>query len=170
VCAFINAVEARRRIAVDANPDVKALAAPGVEAVVSADLSLPFVADGSLTHVFMSNFLEHLPNAEAVCELLRTVRAKLQPGGTVLILQPNFRYVKWAYFDFIDHRVVLTERSLAEALDQAGLRIVYLKKRFLPYTSKSRLPKSALFVRLYLALPILHRLLGQQSFVVAQLD
>lgn len=167
-CEFINAVKAARRIAVDANPEVKTAADRGVEAIVSSDLSLSFLPDASLTHVFMSNFLEHLDGPEAVCEVLTAVRRKLAPGGTALILQPNFRFVKWAYFDFLDHRVVLTERSLAEALAQAGLEIEYLKKRFLPYTSKSRIPKSPALVRLYLTLPPLQWLFGKQSFILAR--
>jgi hypothetical protein len=86
----------------------------------------------------------------------------------VLILQPNFRYVGPAYFDFIDHQVVLTDRSLVEALETTGFRVTYLKKRFLPYTAKSRLPKWPWLVRLYLHCPPLHWFFGQQTFVVAQ--
>ena len=39
--------------------------------------------------------------------------------------------------------------------------------RFLPYTTKSRLPQHPLLVRLYLRVPLAQRLLGKQAWVVA---
>ena len=116
----------------------------------------------------MSNFLEHLPDSETILNLLAVLKRKISVGGSVLILQPNFRFVGAAYFDFIDHRVILTEKSLIEALEVAGFSISYFRERFLPYTSKSRLPKFPSLVRLYLKFPLLWQLLGQQSFVVGQ--
>lgn len=47
-------------------------------------------------------------------------RERLEPGGTLLVLQPNFRLAPRRYFDFIDHQVILTDRSLVEALSVAG--------------------------------------------------
>ncbi len=166
-CHFINAVKARRRIALDANPAVRDSAASGVETLVTDNLSLDDLADESLDVVFVSNFLEHLVDSAAVIALLRAIRSKLRPGGRLLILQPNFRAIGAAYFDFIDHRVVLTDASLREALEVAGFRVERLIGRFLPYTSKSRLPKSPRLVRLYLKLPMLWRLFGGQAFAVA---
>ena len=69
----------------------------------------------------MSNYLEHLPSADAVIEQLRVARQLLRPGGRVIVLQPNIRLVGPRYWDFIDHRVALTEHSLEEAADLAGL-------------------------------------------------
>ncbi|PIY59787.1 SAM-dependent methyltransferase, partial [Candidatus Woesearchaeota archaeon CG_4_10_14_0_8_um_filter_47_5] len=40
--------------------------------------------------------------------------------------------------------------------------------KFLPYSTKSRLPKWPLFVRIYLALPLLQDIFGKQMFIVAQ--
>ena len=57
------------------------------------------------------------------------------------MLQPNIRLVGPRYWDFIDHRVALTDRSLLEAAELAGLRArVELVTRFLPYSTKGRLP------------------------------
>jgi SAM-dependent methyltransferase len=159
-------VSAARRIAFDGNPDVARHAVSGVEVIVSTDLLLPQIADGTLGHVFISNFLEHLPDAATALKLLQAVHRTLRPGGTVLILQPNFRFVGARYFDFIDHQLVLTEKSLAEALDVTGFRISHMVRRFLPYTAKSALPKHPLLVRTYLKLPILWRIFGGQTFVV----
>ena len=38
-----------------------------------------------------------------------------------LFLQPNFRLAYRRYFDFVDHRVILTDRSLVEGKRLAGL-------------------------------------------------
>lgn len=166
-CLFINEVRAARRMALDANPDVVKRAGPGVEAVVTTDLSLRELEDASVGHVFLSNFLEHLPDHRAVLALLATVRRKLEPGGTLLILQPNFRLEPRRYFDFVDHQVILTDVSLIEALEVVGYEIREVRARFLPFTSKSLLPRWPWLVSLYLRLPPAQWLLGKQSFLVA---
>jgi SAM-dependent methyltransferase len=167
-CLFINEVRAARRIAVDANPDLAEHAASGVEAIVSGDLSLPAVGDGTLGHAFVSNFLEHLADHLEVLRLLQTLYRKLRPGGSLLILQPNFRLEPRRYFDFLDHRVILTDASLVEALEVVGFRIEELRVRFLPFTSKSLLPKWEWLVGLYLRLRPVQWLAGKQTFVCAR--
>ncbi|HSB60475.1 MAG TPA: methyltransferase domain-containing protein [Vicinamibacteria bacterium] len=166
-CLFINEVRAARRLALDASPEVVNFAGPGVEAHVTSDLSLREVPDGGAGHVFVSNFLEHLPDYRAVLELLATIRRKLEPGGTLLVLQPNFRLVPRRYFDFIDHQLILTDRSLLEALSVTGFELRELRTRFLPYTSKSFLPKWPLAVSVYLRLRPLQWALAGQTFAVA---
>jgi SAM-dependent methyltransferase len=166
-CLFINEVRAARRIALDANPDVGKRAGPGVEAVVTTDLSLRELRDASLGHVFVSNFLEHLPDYRAVLAFLAAVFRKLEPGGTLLVLQPNFRLEPRRYFDFLDHQVALTDASLREALEVVGYEVREARPRFLPFTSKSRLPRWPWLVHAYLRLPPAQWLLGKQSFFVA---
>ena len=82
------------------------------------------------------------------------------------MLQPNIRFVGQHYWDFIDHHVALTERSLVEAAELAGLRTVKLVPRFLPYTTKGRLPSSPALVRAYLRFPPAWWLLGKQTLYV----
>jgi SAM-dependent methyltransferase len=117
---------------------------------------------------FMSNYLEHLPSSDAVIEQLRVVRQLLAPGGRAVVLQPNVRLVGGRYWDFIDHHVPLTERSLVEAGESVGLRTVKVITRFLPFTSKGALPRSQALVRLYLEVPLAWRLLGKQTLYVAE--
>lgn len=166
-CAFINEVRAARRIALDANPELPKLAAPGVETIVTDDLSLRQVPAGTIGHVFVSNFLEHLDDHIAVLRFLGAVHRVLKPGGSLLVLQPNFRLEPRRYFDFIDHRVILTDASLREGLEVAGFQVAEMRARFLPFTSKSRMPKWEWAVRLYLRLPPAQWLLGRQSFALA---
>ena len=100
---------------------------------------------------------------------LRGRRASsLRPGGRVIVLQPNIRLVGPRYWDFIDHKVALTERSLLEAAELAGLRTVELITRFLPYSTKGRLPASPRLVRAYLAFRPAWRLLGRQTLFVGE--
>jgi 2-polyprenyl-3-methyl-5-hydroxy-6-metoxy-1,4-benzoquinol methylase len=118
--------------------------------------------------VFTSNYLEHLSSPDQVIDQLRAVTHVLRPGGTVIVLQPNIRLVGGAYWDFIDHKVALTEHSLAEAAEIAGLRTTRVITRFLPYTTKSRLPQHPLAARLYLAFRPAWLVLGKQTLYFGQ--
>jgi ubiquinone/menaquinone biosynthesis C-methylase UbiE len=140
-------------------PQVRFIQANGLEL---ADL----VPADHFDVVFMSNYLEHLDSPEAVIEQLRVVHRLLQPGGRVIVLQPNISLVGQRYWDFIDHRVALTERSLVEAATLAGFRTEVVVRRFLPYTVKSRLPTHPLLVRAYLAFRPAWWFLGKQTLYV----
>lgn len=166
--SFITNISARERWASDVR-DTSAEMPQDVKFVCSDGLALRGAAPlGHFDRVFMSNYLEHLPSSEAVVEQLAVVRDLLAVGGQVIILQPNIRLTGAAYWDFIDHHTALTERSLAEAALTAGLEPVKTITRFLPYTTKSRLPQSAWLVRAYLALPLAWRLLGKQTLFIAE--
>jgi SAM-dependent methyltransferase len=117
---------------------------------------------------FMSNYLEHLASAAAVIEQIRVASALLRPGGRLIVLQPNIKLTGNAYWDFIDHHVPLTDRSLVEAGEIAGLRTERLVARFLPYSTKSRLPQDPRLVRAYLAFPPAWRVLGKQSLYIGR--
>jgi len=117
--------------------------------------------------VFASNFFEHLLTKQELLRTLAEVLRVLRLGGRLLILQPNIRYAGGAYWDFFDHHLPLTERSLVEALQLAGLKPIEVRPRFLPFTSKSGLPQHPFFVGLHLKIPIVQRILDQQSWIVA---
>jgi SAM-dependent methyltransferase len=117
--------------------------------------------------VFMSNYLEHLPNGAAVIAQFEAISAVLRPGGRVMVLQPNINLTGNRYWDFIDHGVALNERSLVEAAELAGFRIERLIKRFLPYTTKGKLPVSPRLASIYLRVRPAWSLLGKQSLLIA---
>jgi SAM-dependent methyltransferase len=144
-CEFINHIVCRRRIAFD----------------------LDVFPDGAIDVVFASNFFEHLLSKEDLLRTLAEIRRVLREGGKLLILQPNIRYTSGAYWDFFDHHLPLTERSLVEALELVGLKPTEVRARFLPFTSKSALPQHPFLVWLYLKVPIAHRIFGRQSWLVA---
>ena len=167
-CEFINQIQAQRRIAVDLNPQVPDFAAPGVEVLSESCTELGSIKDNSVDVVFMSNFLEHLPNKQMVLDTLAAARRVLRGGGLLIILQPNIRLVAGKYWDFFDHHTPLTEKSLVEAVTLLDMRVTRVIARFLPYTTKSVLPQWPWLVKLYLRLPLTWWLLGKQSLVVAQ--
>jgi SAM-dependent methyltransferase len=166
-CEFINHIHAAHKIAVDLNEDVRQFANPDVKVVIAWSHDLQSVADASVDVVFVSNFFEHLPTKQAFLDTLREIRRVLRVGGKVLILQPNIRFLNGEYWDFIDHYLPLTDRTLVEALELVKFHVDEVKPRFLPYTTNSRFPQLPILVRLYLMFPLAHRLLGKQAWVVA---
>lgn len=163
---FIRWVDASERWASDIR-DVESSLPKDVRFIKASGLHLAgMLPTGYFGTIFMSNYLEHLDRAEAVVEQLEVVRALLRPDGRVVILQPNIRLVGPRYWDFIDHRVALTERSLLEAAELAGLHTVDLITRFLPYSTKGRLPTHPLLVRAYLRFPPAWWILGRQSLFI----
>lgn len=167
-CEFINNIPAGHKLAIDLNPDVEKYAAPGVEVVRNDASAMGSLESDSVDVVFMSNFLEHLPGKAEVLATLQESRRVVRPGGLLIILQPNVRFLPGEYWDFFDHHTPLTDRSLAEALRMIGMEIVVCHPRFLPYTTKSRLPKAPFLVRWYLRVPLLWRFLGKQALLVAR--
>lgn len=165
-CEFINAIPAARKIAVDENPRTAQLAGPGVEVLRERCTALSSLPDGTVDAVFMSNFLEHLPNKQVVLDTLAEARRILRPAGRLLILQPNVRLIPGEYWDFFDHHTALTENSLVEAAALIDMDVDLVIPRFLPYTTKSRLPQGPWMVRLYLRCPWAWFWLGKQSFLV----
>jgi len=163
---FIRAIRASERWATDVRDMTPALPAD-VRFVRSAGQELDrTVPVGHFGTVFMSNYLEHLDSGDTVIEQLRVAARLLAPGGRIIVLQPNIRLVGPRYWDFIDHRMALTERSLLEAAELAGLRTTHLITRFLPYSTKGRLPSARLLVRAYLRFPFVWRLMGKQTLYV----
>jgi SAM-dependent methyltransferase len=164
---FSNNVVAGTTYAMDLNPRSRALLAGDVR-FFEQDCSQrwPF-DDGELDVVFTSNFLEHLPDKAAVSRTLAEARRCLRAGGTIVCLGPNARYVPGAYWDFWDHHVALTDRSIAEALELAGLTVTTRIPRFLPFTMAEGPEAPAFLVRLYLRLPVAWRFFGGQFLVTA---
>ena len=165
-CEFINNIRAGRRIAVDLNPDVTLRAAPGVQTHVLRSDDLAGIDGRSVDVVFISNFFEHI-SREAILATLVEVRRVLRPGGRLLVLQPNVRYCARDYWQFFDHITPVDDRALVEAFTATGYDVILNIPRFLPYTTKSRLPSGPALVKLYLRVPLAWRVLGAQAFMVA---
>ena len=165
---FVRSVNAVERWATDIR-DVGQGLPQDVRFVRSSGLDLAAVLPaGYFGTIFMSNYLEHLDTSDAVIDQLRVASNLLRPGGRVIVLQPNIRLVGSRYWDFIDHKVALTERSLLEAAELAGLQTVDLVTRFIPYSTKGRLPTAPALVRAYLAFRPAWWLMGKQTLYVGK--
>jgi SAM-dependent methyltransferase len=164
---FINNIEAGSKVALDLNPDTPTHLAGDVQFFHEDALAVSDIVQNADV-VFTSNFLEHLPDRATLEQFLAAVYQALKPGGCYLILGPNLRYLPGAYWDFYDHTLGLTDRSLTEVLLTQGFVIEKCIDRFLPYTTKSRLPQTPWLVAAYLKLPIIWPILGKQFMVVAR--
>ncbi|WP_422928484.1 class I SAM-dependent methyltransferase [Singulisphaera sp. PoT] len=168
-CDFINQVEARRRIAVDLNPDTVRTADAGVEVfTLTLERMGDVIAPESVDLAFASNVFEHFRGPDTLLEVLQAIRQILKPGGRLIIMQPNVRWVGGAFWDYVDHTLPLTEKGMVEACKMSGFEILECRSRFLPYTTKSWYPQWLPLIRLYLALRPAQWLLGKQMLLVTR--
>jgi len=167
-CEFINNIAAGRKFGMDLNPDAVRNAAAGVT-VFQQDCSTGWpLPEGSLDAVFTSNFFEHLPSKAHLERTLQHAWTALRPGGVLIAIGPNIKYLPGAYWDFFDHYIELTELSLTEVLKKCGYSIETMEARFLPYTMSDGRKYPLALLRLYLSLPMAWRLFGKQFLVVAR--
>ena len=165
---FINNIKAAKRYGMDLNPATADKLGQEVH-FLEQDCSEPWnLPDESLDIVFTSNFLEHLGDKDGVKSTLRQAYRCLRPGGKLIAMGPNIRYLPGSYWDFFDHHVILTEKSLSEALSITGFTVESAIARFLPYTMVGGPKYPLIFLRLYLCLPILWWIKGRQFLVVAR--
>lgn len=167
-CEFINSVKAKKKYAYDIEGAFKKFAGPDVE-FIKAQSGKPIpLRDNSCDRVFASNFFEHLSSREEIMFILKEAFRILKPGGRIVAIQPNIALTGGAYWDFFDHIIPLTDKSLLEAMELAGFKKYHLKRRFLPYTTKSIKYKSTALLRLYLTLPFFQWIFAGQSLIIAE--
>ena len=166
-CEFINNIHASHKIAVDINPDVKDFANKDVDIVLKTASQISAVPNSSVDVVFASNFFEHLTRDEITATFHEVYRV-LAPAGIFMVLQPNIRFCARDYWMFFDHITPIDDRAFVEALEINGFEILEVIDRFLPYSTKSRLPKALFLVRLYLRFRFAWRIFGQQSFILSR--
>lgn len=164
---FINHIAAGQKYAMDLNPDARKYLAPDIH-FLEQDCSATWpLADNSLDTVFTSNFFEHLPDKQCLKSTLRQAFRCLKPGGRLIAMGPNIKFLPGLYWDFFDHHTILTEASLAEVLEVIGFRPEQVTPRFLPYTLVNAPKYPLIFLRIYLAMPWLWWIKGRQFLVVA---
>ncbi|MCC3427483.1 MAG: methyltransferase [Microcoleus sp. PH2017_01_SCD_O_A] len=167
-CEFINQIRAGEKCLIDLNPDSKLFADADVKVlnidVLNLDNYTSF--NEQFDRIFISNFFEHLRSKEELIQIISFCFEALKPEGSLLVIQPNFKYSFKEYYDFIDHQLPITHLSLQELLQTVGFEIDLIIPRFLPFSTKGR-PASPLMLKIYLKLPFLWRFLGGQMFVKA---
>jgi hypothetical protein len=65
-------------------------------------------------------------------------------------MQPNYRYAYKEYFDDYTHKKIFTHISLNDFFQANGFEAIKVLPKFLPFSLKSRLPKSYFLTKLYL--------------------
>lgn len=166
-CEFINNVVCGEKYALDLNPAARHCARADVNFFTARAADMEPIEQASMDVVFMSNLLEHMPTKQKALRVLREALRVLRPGGRLLIIQPNIRFAFKEYWDFWDHCLPISDKSLSEALLLAGFDLEIMIPRFLPYTTKIRFPTPAILLRLYLKLPFLWNIVGGQMFCSA---
>jgi SAM-dependent methyltransferase len=164
---FINTIRCGKRFAMDLNPDAAKHIAPSVRFLEQDCSSRWQVEDRALDVVFTSNFFEHLPDKAALGRTLDEIFRCLVPGGKLIAMGPNLRYLPGEYWDFWDHQLPLTDRSLAEGLTSRGFQLDECLAKFLPYTMVNERAYPVAFLKLYLRLPLAWRIFGKQFVIIA---
>jgi SAM-dependent methyltransferase len=163
---FINSIRCSRKLAMDLNPDAPRFLAADVR-FLQQDCSTRWECDDqALDVVFSSNFFEHLPGKGALKLTLEEAFRCLKPGGKLLALGPNIRFLPGEYWDFWDHHLALSDRSLAEGMENAGFSILASHARFLPYTMVNQREYPLFMLSLYLKCPPAWKFFGKQFFIV----
>ena len=164
---FISAISAGERWAVDEVAYPEAEHSSDIKTITSKIMDAELPSD-HFDGVFVSNFLEHLHNQEAIAEFLERMRNVMQAGGRIAIMGPNYRYCSKEYWDCADHYVALTHVAIGEHLYAAGFEPERIVPRYLPYSFRGILPPSQRLTRLYLRTPPAWRLLGKQFLVIGR--
>jgi ubiquinone/menaquinone biosynthesis C-methylase UbiE len=165
---FINNIEAKHKIGVDLNPACATHLDPTVSFILGAATQLTRIENNSLDVAFSSNFLEHLHSKDDILTLMRELFRTLKPDGLALFLGPNVKYAYREYWDYFDHHIPLSDAAVTEALQLCGYVPETIIPRFLPYTMNNGTPTHEIFIRAYLQMPIVWRLLGKQFLIVAR--
>jgi SAM-dependent methyltransferase len=164
---FINSIKCAKKFALDLNPDAPKYLDPSVQ-FLAQDCSTRWqLEDSSLHVVFSSNFFEHLPDKQALGRTFNEIFRCLAPRGRLIAMGPNIRYLPGKYWDFWDHHLALTEKSLAEGLNGRGFQITECTAKFLPYTMVKQRQYPPLVLELYLRFPPAWRIFGKQFLIIA---
>jgi len=164
---FINNIKCGQKLAMDLNPDALQFLDQNVQ-FLQQDCSTRWPCDDqSLDIVFTSNFFEHLPSKDSLKLTLEEAFRCLKTGGKLLAMGPNIHFLASEYWDFWDHLLPLSDRSLTEGLENCGFSILESHDRFLPYTMVNQREQPLFLLSLYLKLRPVWKFFGKQFLIIA---
>jgi len=165
---FVNHIQVDTKYAMDLNPQTREKLGSGITFLEQDCSDVWPLNENALSTVFTSNFFEHLPTKATLQSTLKQAYRCLKPGGRLICLGPNIKYLNGQYWDFWDHYLPLSDWSLAEILKMTGFEIERQVPRFLPFTMVNRPEPHAMLVKLYLKMPLAWKIFGKQFLVVAR--
>lgn len=165
---FINQVTCKTKLAMDLNPEAPKRVNGDVRCLLQDCSTRWDLKDETLDVIFTSNFFEHLPDKDALGRTLDEAYRCLKPGGRLIAMGPNIKYLNGAYWDFWDHHLALTEDSLREGLVNRKFAVEECIARFMPFRMDNQRPSPLILVRLYLRMPLAWKFLGKQFLLIAR--
>jgi cyclopropane fatty-acyl-phospholipid synthase-like methyltransferase len=166
-CDFINNIVAKNRVAVDMDKNSGSYCDKSVSFLNIKATDIEF-AEKTFNIVFASNLFEHL-DEEELDTLIGKITKILKNNGKLIIIQPNYYYAYREYWDDYTHKKAFSHVSLSDYLASNGFNIRKIEKRFLPYSFKSRIPKSYILTKIYL-LSFWHPLAKQMLIIAEKQD
>ena len=165
-CYFINNLECNSKVAIDIYPEFKKFANNTVQAHVISYEELDSCFRSEFDIVFASNFFEHLTMGECH-DCLKKISSVLKPMGSLIIIQPNFRYCFRQYFDDYTHKTVFDDVSMCQLLRDKQFEPIIVEPKFMPYTTrKKNYFINKYLIRFYLCLPF--KFYSGQMFILAK--
>ncbi|QDC89410.1 class I SAM-dependent methyltransferase [Candidatus Methylopumilus universalis] len=148
-CDFINNIDSKIKIAVDINSEGASFCNPNVRFIKAKAFDLAKIKSLSVDTIFASNLLEHLNDAELQLLMIEFKRI-LKKGGKIILMQPNYKYAYRDYFDDYTHKKVFSHISIVDFFVSHNFTLSKLCPKFMPFSLKSRLPKSYFLTKIYL--------------------
>jgi SAM-dependent methyltransferase len=163
---FIKGIKANSKFAIDLNQNLFSnFSDSNVKFTAQSILEQFPYSEHSVDVVFASNLFEHF-NDEELEAIMLNIKRVLKPNGKIILLQPNIFYAYREYWDDYTHKKAFSHVSLADFLSSQDFQILKVYKKFIPFSLKSRLPKSYLLTKLYLFSPI--KPFAKQMLVIAE--
>ena len=163
---FLGQVIAKRKIGIDRENLLLDRYVDQIEFVASKNNNWDFLKENSVDVIFASNVFEHFESKQELDQVLLEMRRVLRQKGRLIVLTPNIRLEPRRYWDYYDHHIALSERSIQEALVKAGFGVERTISRFLPWSSESRVPFGSALLWIYIRMPIFWKLIGKQSLII----
>lgn len=165
-CHFINNIQVDKKTALDLDGRIlKKYANSEVYKIAGNVLDFEKLVKEKFNVIFASNLLEHL-SMDELHLLLPQLRNRLNTGGLLILMQPNYRYAFREYFDDYDHKSIHDHVSLERLLKVHNFKTTKVYKKFLPYSVDSNLPVYRWLVYLYLRFPL--KLFAKQMLIIVK--
>ena len=150
-CDFINQINAKEKVAVDINANAQEFCNSEVTFIQSSIFDIQISKKFDV--IFASNFFEHF-TIDELQEIFKKLKDLLHDNGKLIIIQPNYYYCYKNYWDDYTHKTVFSHNNLPDFLEEQGFKTTFLKRKFIPFSFKSKLPSSYFLTKMYLFSPI----------------